>query len=61
MSGPVCSCYVGRMTAEQRFGVRRGAHALSCAVYVPSMDPVDRENDADLRKRAAMLADRWDR
>lgn len=44
-----CTCYVRRLDAETVFALRRGAHATTCPCYRPSVDPVDRDEDADFR------------
>ena len=49
---PECRCYVRRLTEEARFSLRYGAHALTCPVYRPSLDPVDRRADEELRREA---------
>jgi hypothetical protein len=45
----MCDCYVRTLKPEHAFGVRRGAHELSCLEYRESQDPVDRAQDGDLR------------
>lgn len=45
----MCNCWVKRLTAEQSFGVRNGAHNPACPIFRPSMDPVDAVKDAEIR------------
>ena len=44
-----CRCYVYELDKLTQFGLRRGAHALECPVYRPSLDPVDAANDQETR------------
>jgi hypothetical protein len=46
-----CLCWVRHQTVEARFGIRYGAHATNCPLYRPSLDPVDRLHDSELRQR----------
>ena len=51
--GPMlrCHCWVSREPAEHQFSIRYGAHDEICPVYRPSLDPVDRRHDEELRRR----------
>jgi len=40
-----CNCWVKQRPAEEQFGLRWGAHSLSCPMHRMSKDPVDREKD----------------
>ena len=44
-----CRCYAAALDPEDRFGLRRGAHALDCPIYRPSLDPVDAAQDQKTR------------
>jgi hypothetical protein len=44
-----CRCYAAALDQLTRFGLRRGAHALDCPIYRPSLDPVDAANDQETR------------
>jgi hypothetical protein len=44
-----CECWVSKMSAEFRFGVRWGSHDFACRRYQRSLDPVDDLEDSDLR------------
>ena len=55
---PDCRCYVRRLTEEARFGLRYGAHSLTCPTYHPSRDPVDRQADEDFRADAEIAGPR---
>lgn len=46
-----CRCWVRHQMAEERFGIRYGAHSTNCPQYRPSLDPVDRLNDQEIRQR----------
>ena len=46
---PSCRCYAAALDQLTRFGLRRGAHALDCPVYRPSLDPVDAAQDQKTR------------
>lgn len=46
-----CTCYVSRLSPQDRFCVRRGAHEGDCPQYRPSVDPVDAAEDLELRQR----------
>jgi hypothetical protein len=45
----MCDCYVRLLKPEFAYGVHWGAHELACPKYRKSLDPVDHENDLDLR------------
>lgn len=47
----VCSCWVSHRSERERFGIRYGAHSTNCPQYRPSLDPVDKLNDQELRQR----------
>ena len=44
-----CQSYAAALDYLTRFGLRRGAHALDCPVYRPSLDPVDAAQDQETR------------
>lgn len=44
-----CRCYVRRLSREERFSLRSGAHVVSCPAYQVSRDPVDAMHDAEAR------------
>ena len=48
-----CNCWVSgsSVSAEERFGIRWGAHGLACPEYRRSLDPVDAIHDIELRER----------
>mgnify|MGYP001574588179 CR=1 FL=1 len=45
-----CNCWVSGVADEIAFGLRYGAHSLSCPRYRRSGDPVDNAYDNDLRR-----------
>ncbi len=45
-----CTCWVSKQPEDVRFGLRRGAHAVGCLEYRPSLDPVDKMEDANTRR-----------
>jgi hypothetical protein len=45
----ICTCYVKALGEEAFFGVRMGAHSLSCPLWRESLDPVDHLQDCELR------------
>ena len=47
-----CNCYVSKLSDARRFGLRYGAHALSCPTYRKSGDEVDQQHDRDVRDAA---------
>ena len=46
-----CTCWVASEPIENAFYVRHGAHNPQCPLYRESLDPVDRANDDELRRR----------
>lgn len=48
---PRCQCWVAQLSPPLCFATRRGAHALDCPVYRPSLDHVDALKDKELRER----------
>ena len=46
-----CNCWVRLRPADERFGIRYGAHNPDCPRFHPSRDPVDAVADAELRMR----------
>lgn len=40
-----CNCSIRELDEETRFTIRYGAHEKICAIYRPSLDPVDRIHD----------------
>ena len=44
-----CTCPARRLPAEVQFGMRFGAHALTCPAYRRSRDPLDADHDAQTR------------
>lgn len=46
-----CQCWVSKLTDEERFSVRYGAHNPQCPVFRPSLDPVDALNDVGVRPK----------
>jgi hypothetical protein len=46
---PSCRCYAAALDKETQFGLHRGAHALDCPMYRPSLDPVDAAQDQEAR------------
>lgn len=54
-----CNCSIRELDEETRFTIRYGAHEKFCAIYRPSLDPVDRIHDE--AARAFMDADRQTR
>lgn len=44
-----CNCWVAGRSDMDQFCIRNGAHGLNCPKYQPSLDPVDRANDEELR------------
>lgn len=63
---PPCNCWVRRMSAEDQFGIRYGAHNPECPVFKPTLDPVKAVADAELRMEqetgitvSGRMADDW--
>jgi len=40
-----CTCWVRTLPPEEAFAIRYSAHSVTCPVYRPSADPVDRAQD----------------
>ena len=47
--GKKCSCYVRLLPTRDQMELRYGAHDPTCAVYCPSLDPVDQKTDTEYR------------
>ena len=44
-----CKCWVSKQPEVEQFGIRFGAHSTACVLYRPSLDPLDRKRDEQMR------------
>ncbi len=44
-----CTCWVRKVSEEERFGIRYGAHNPECPTFKPTLDPVKAMADARQR------------
>ncbi len=46
----LCTCWVKSRPREEQFGLRWGAHSISCPIFSVSRDPVDEMKDDENRE-----------